>query len=162
MTIITAIWTRPTSILLWTLFDAYEIQIDDIAFAIDMAIPCGLIINELLSNALKYAFPNGRPGSISVELRQQQPGFFLLRVADDGVGLPEGMDYEKTDSLGLKLVVSLVRQLRGEIEQRLLLIGVHFLTVSHHIGEHDHSQFPRFHSLYLALYLALWRPALII
>ncbi len=94
----------------------YDVQVDDIAFAIDMAIPCGLIINELLSNALKYAFPEGRAGSISIELRQRQLGTYLLRVADDGVGLPEGMDYEKTDSLGLKLVVSLVRQLRGEIE----------------------------------------------
>jgi two-component sensor histidine kinase len=70
----------------------------------------------LLSNALKYAFPDNRSGRISLELRQTQPGNYLLRVADDGTGLPEGMDYAKTDSLGLKLVVSLVRQLRGKIE----------------------------------------------
>ena len=93
-----------------------DIHIDDIALGIDMAIPCGLIINELLSNALKYAFPDNRSGRISLELRQTQPGNYLLRVADDGTGLPEGMDYAKTDSLGLKLVVSLVRQLRGKIE----------------------------------------------
>ena len=93
-----------------------DILIDEIALGIDMAIPCGLIINELLSNALKYAFPDNRSGRISLELRQTQPGNYLLRVADDGAGLPEGVDYEKTDSLGLKLVVSLVRQLRGKIE----------------------------------------------
>ena len=93
-----------------------DIHIDDIALGIDMAIPCGLIINELLSNALKYAFPDNRSGCITLELRQVQPGAYLLRVADNGAGLPEGMDYEKTDSLGLKLVVSLVRQLRGKIE----------------------------------------------
>ncbi len=98
-----------------------DIDIDDIALAIDMAIPCGLIINELLSNALKYAFPDNRPGRITLELRQTQPGNYLLRVADNGAGLPEGMNYEKTDSLGLKLVVSLVRQLRGNIE--LLRVG---------------------------------------
>jgi two-component sensor histidine kinase len=75
-----------------------DIHIDDIALEIDMAMPCGLIINELLSNALKYAFPDNRPGCITLELRQVQPGSYLLRVADNGAGPPEGMDYEKTDS----------------------------------------------------------------
>jgi two-component sensor histidine kinase len=65
---------------------------------IDTAIPCGLILNELISNALKYAFPGGRKGEIRLELRKLEGGEIRLRVSDDGVGLPEGFDPGRTDT----------------------------------------------------------------
>ncbi len=89
---------------------------DPISLDVDTSIPCGLIINELVSNSLKYAFPDGREGRIHVELRKCEANELLLVVRDNGIGLPEGFDARKTQSLGLKLVHTLVRQLRGKLE----------------------------------------------
>ncbi len=83
---------------------------------IDQAIPFGLILNELVSNSLKYAFPGERRGEIVVRLRTEGDVGVVLLVKDDGVGLPPGLDFENTESLGLQLVTMLVRQIRGEIE----------------------------------------------
>jgi PAS domain S-box-containing protein len=83
---------------------------------IDQAIPFGLILNELVSNSLKYAFPGERCGEIVVRLRTEGDVGVVLLVKDDGVGLPPGLDFENTESLGLQLVTMLVRQIRGEIE----------------------------------------------
>jgi PAS domain S-box-containing protein len=86
-----------------------------------IAVPCGLILNELITNAYKHAFPAGRPrpgGSacaIAVAVRHEGGGF-ILSVADNGVGLPAGLDWEKSETLGLKLVRILSRQLDGSIE----------------------------------------------
>lgn len=88
-----------------------ELAIDDVALAVDKAIPCGLILNELVGNALKHAFPDGRDGKIRVELRAEMPRKLILAVSDDGVGLPGSFDLQKTQSLGLQLVNALVRQL---------------------------------------------------
>ena len=82
---------------------------------IDQAIPFGLILNELVSNSLKYAFPGERRGEIVVRLRTEGDVGVVLLVKDDGVGLPQGLDFENTESLGLQLVTMLVRQIRGEI-----------------------------------------------
>jgi len=92
------------------------IQIDVVEFGIDTAIPCGLFINELVSNALKHAFPGRRGGEVCIELRRQEDGPFLLKVSDDGVGLPPELDYENTASLGLQLVTTLAAQLEGTLE----------------------------------------------
>jgi two-component sensor histidine kinase/HAMP domain-containing protein len=73
-------------------------ELEDISVLIDTAIPCGLILNELISNALKYAFPGGRKGEIRLELRKLEGGEIRLRVSDDGVGLPEGFDPGRTDT----------------------------------------------------------------
>lgn len=85
---------------------------------IDTVTPCGLIINELVTNALKYAFPGGRKGEVAITL--EKPGGqdeFLLIVSDNGVGLPEGLDIRRSNSLGLQLVMNLTeRQLRGRLE----------------------------------------------
>lgn len=89
---------------------------ETISLDVDTSIPCGLIINELVSNALKYAFPDGREGCINVELEKCEANQLLLVVRDDGIGLPEEFDASKTQSLGLKLVHTLVRQLRGTLE----------------------------------------------
>jgi len=83
---------------------------------IDQAIPCGLIVSELVSNSMKYAFPDGRGGEIAVRLRVEGDSDIELMVRDDGVGLPPGLDFRNTDSLGLQLVTMLVSQIRGEIE----------------------------------------------
>ncbi|MBX3085607.1 MAG: PAS domain-containing protein [Anaerolineae bacterium] len=92
-----------------------EITADAVYLDIDMAIPCGLIINELVSNALKHAFPDERHGKVMVNLRTDSNGLHTIIVRDDGVGFPEGLNVHKTESLGLQLVTSLAGQLNATI-----------------------------------------------
>lgn len=92
-----------------------KIEADEILLGIDTAIPCGLIINELVLNALKYAFPGTKKGEVYVSLRSLDDCKYTLTVQDDGVGLPEGLDFKDTESLGLQLVNALVNQLGGTI-----------------------------------------------
>ncbi len=94
---------------------AVKLDVQDIALDMDSSVPCGLIINELLSNALNHAFTDGRTGTISVRLREQPQGTVELTVSDDGQGLPRGFDIRSTPSLGLRIVGSLVAQLKGTI-----------------------------------------------
>jgi len=91
-------------------------DIQECSLSIETAVPCGLIINELVTNALKHAFPGGRSGSISVELRRAEPDNWVLLVTDDGIGLPADVDAKMTKSLGLELVSLLVKQLSGALE----------------------------------------------
>jgi len=93
-----------------------KINVDGVFLGIDTAIPCGLIINELVSNSLKHAFPNGREGEIRIELCSDNDGQFTLMVSDNGVGFPENLDFRNTKSLGLQLVNTLVAQLEGTVE----------------------------------------------
>jgi two-component sensor histidine kinase/CheY-like chemotaxis protein len=95
---------------------AIKIKSDDVLLGIDAAVPSGLILNELVSNALKHAFPNGQTGQIWVELAAGQDQKLSLRVSDDGIGFPEMLDWQNTNSLGLQLVNSLVNQLDGAIQ----------------------------------------------
>jgi len=90
------------------------IDILDISLDIDTAIPCGLIINELVSNSLKYAFNDRPTGEIKVSLSYAD-GIYTLIVSDNGTGLPPGTDYRNTASLGLQLVNTLVDQIEGSI-----------------------------------------------
>jgi len=90
-------------------------NIDDVFLGIDTAIPCGLIINELVSNSLKYAFPEGGQGEIRIDLHSQKEGKFTLIASDSGVGFPKGLDFRNTESLGLQLACTLVDQLQGTI-----------------------------------------------
>ncbi|MGA9139581.1 MAG: histidine kinase N-terminal 7TM domain-containing protein [Methanocella sp.] len=92
-----------------------SVDIERVFLDIDTAIPCGLIINELVSNSLKYAFRDGRAGEVRVSLSQHGRAYTLV-VSDDGVGLPPGLDFHNTASLGLQLVNTLVGQLEGTIE----------------------------------------------
>lgn len=101
--------TDPNSIKL-------EIDIGDVLLDINTAIPCGLLVNELISNSLKYSFPDGRKGNIHILLHPEKNHKFKLIVSDDGVGLPEDFDINKTESLGLQLVSMLTDQLRGSIK----------------------------------------------
>jgi len=90
-------------------------DIRDISLATDTAIPLGLMINELISNSLKYAFPDGRKGEVSVTVYRQAHTLTIL-FKDNGVGIPADLDWRNTKSLGLRLVISLVEQLDGTIE----------------------------------------------
>lgn len=94
---------------------------------VETAVPCGLMVNELISNCLKHAFPDGRRGQILVQIRPvPNERIFELEVSDDGVGLPPGLDIEKTDSLGLQLVRTLTQQLNGKLEVTRTEPGVRF------------------------------------
>ncbi len=93
-----------------------KISVDDVFLGVDTAIPCGLIINELVSNCLKHAFPGGRVGEIHIELRVDDEGQFALMISDNGIGFPKELDFRDTGSLGLQLVNTLVGQLESTIE----------------------------------------------
>lgn len=92
-----------------------EFGIDDVLLDINLAIPCGLILNELVSNALKHAFPGTAPGTIGVFLRAGECGALELIVSDNGRGLPPGFDINAVESLGLKLVKLLSEQIGGTL-----------------------------------------------
>jgi len=88
----------------------------EILLGVDVAIPLGLVLNELISNALKHAFPDGRRGQIRVQLGRCDQDRYRLVVSDDGVGFPADLDFRNAPSLGLQLVCTLVDQLAGTIE----------------------------------------------
>lgn len=95
---------------------ALNINAEDISFGVDTAIPCGLIINELVTNSLKHAFPDERDGEIKIVLHRTDENTIELVVSDNGVGIPKDLDFKKTESLGLHLVTILVEnQLQGSI-----------------------------------------------
>lgn len=92
-----------------------DFDLEPISFSIDHAVPCGLILNELISNALKHAFPQQAAGRITIELRSLTDGRVRLAVADDGRGIPESFEIENVASLGMRIVRNLTEQLRGAI-----------------------------------------------
>lgn len=93
-----------------------RIQADPIWIDVRNAVPCGLLVNELLSNSLKYAFPGDQGGEITITLRATSEGQMVLIVRDTGIGFPADLDFRHTDSLGLQLVCLLTEQLGGTIE----------------------------------------------
>jgi len=95
-----------------------EIQTERTEMAVDSAIPCGFLINELITNALKHAFPEDRAGTISLSFKRTRNRDYQLTVSDDGVGIPKDLDIFNTDSLGMQLVTVLVKQLGGTIKLR--------------------------------------------
>jgi two-component sensor histidine kinase len=95
---------------------ALKLNVDPITFGVDTAIPCGLIVHELVANALKHAFPGRNPGEIHLDLHAGDYGGYTLRVRDNGVGFPEEVDFRHVESLGLRLVIMLTQQLDGVIE----------------------------------------------
>jgi PAS domain S-box-containing protein len=107
------------------LFQAYSVDRDRIAVSIESsgvvlgvteAVPCALIVNEAVTNAITHAFPDGRKGVISIGLAVSDTGMCLLSIGDDGVGFPESRAAEKKESLGMELIEALARQLRGTLE----------------------------------------------
>ncbi len=95
---------------------ALTVDVDSIPLEIDIAVPLGLVANELLSNSLKYAFPACRTGSLAVHLERLPPHHLRLAIHDDGIGLDAAFDWTQADSLGLKIVRTLVDQLRGTLQ----------------------------------------------
>jgi len=107
-----------------TLIQSYSVQPDQVSLTIhvaevrlpiDAAIPCGLIVNELISNALKHAFPDGRKGTICISFTQDDDNHATLSVADDGIGIPEEFSFERSDTLGVQLVYLLAGQIAGTV-----------------------------------------------
>jgi len=94
--------------------DCY-LRIDDIRMDINKAIPCGLILNELISNVVKHAFPNSEEGKIVVSMQQVKRGACEIRVKDNGIGLKGNIENLKTDSMGFELVTILTDQLEGKL-----------------------------------------------
>jgi len=92
-----------------------EIEAAAVQLPINLAIPCGLIVNELVTNALKHAFPGNVPGIIRVVLAQYSHNRVRLIVSDNGIGIPAQLDLEKADTLGLQLVRLLTSQVNGEL-----------------------------------------------
>ncbi len=92
-----------------------KVNIEGVVLDVGHSIPCGLIINELVSNSLRHAFPDGC-GRINVRMYRGNGGRVSLEVADNGIGFPENIDFRNTRSLGMQLVISLVKQLNGVIE----------------------------------------------
>jgi two-component sensor histidine kinase len=107
---------------------ALKINAKDVFLSIDQAVPCGLIINELISNSLKHAFPshthlsaqnrNGNKNEIHIDLTTTNENQVTLIVGDNGVGFPEDLDIQSLDSLGLRLINTLVGQLEGTLEMK--------------------------------------------
>jgi len=92
-----------------------DVAVCDARLPLDTAIPCGLIINELVSNALKHAYPDERRGTVTIGMRKEPDGTLHLEVHDDGIGLGEAIDPDTTKTLGLNLVSILTRQLQGTL-----------------------------------------------
>jgi PAS domain S-box-containing protein len=95
-----------------------RMNLESVDFGIETAVPCGLILNELLSNALKYAFPDERRGEIEIGLRSLGPHQYLLTVRDDGVGIPKHLDLQNPTSFGWEVIKMLVSQIDGSVEIR--------------------------------------------
>ena len=92
-----------------------DINIEDINLSLDIGIPCGLIINELVSNALKYAFAGKKKGRIEVEIQRISQKKLKLVVRDNGIGIGN-IDIENSETLGLQLVATLVEQINGKLQ----------------------------------------------
>jgi two-component sensor histidine kinase/integral membrane sensor domain MASE1 len=95
---------------------ALKLDLEEVSLPMDKAIPCGLILNELMTNTLKHAFPDDRPGTISVALRRTSDREMVVSVADDGTGAEPGSAAESFDTLGMRLVSALADQLNGRMD----------------------------------------------
>ncbi|MEO8086585.1 MAG: histidine kinase dimerization/phosphoacceptor domain -containing protein [Bacteroidota bacterium] len=95
---------------------AIHVDAEGIGFDMDTAMPCGLLITEIVSNSLKYGFPNHRQGEINIEFRKVPEKKMMMTIADNGIGLPNGFDIEKSESLGMQLIIALTSQLDGELK----------------------------------------------
>jgi two-component sensor histidine kinase len=95
----------------------WSLQSPDIAMNIEYALPCGLILTELVSNSFKYAFSRRTKGEIKVQLKKEGHCIYFI-ISDNGIGLPSGVDIAESETLGFQLVYNLVQQLRGQIRIR--------------------------------------------
>lgn len=113
----------------------FRLDIDNVALDIAQSMPLGLIINEAITNALKYAFSKDERGLIQISLNSQDNESVFLKIADNGKGLPEGIDIMHTNSLGLKLIRLFSEQLEGDLHfanNNGLEIMLNFKTAAYH------------------------------
>ena len=89
----------------------FDLNFAPLHIGIAQAVPIGLILNEAITNAIKYAFPDGRQGIITIDLHKQQEGIYLLRIKDNGVGMPASFDWNKSKSLGFTLMQTMAEQI---------------------------------------------------
>jgi PAS domain S-box-containing protein len=111
-----------------------KIEAEEVHLDINTAIPCGLIVNELVSNALKHGFPDGRSGELRIDLCRAAGDGYVLKVKDDGAGFPEGLDFRKTETLGMQIVGTLVSQIDASIDlsrEKGTEFTIHFREVSY-------------------------------
>ena len=118
-----------------------HIDIPQIELGIDTAIPLGLLINEAVTNALKYGFKERETGEISILLERESKTEYVLRIGDNGVGYPESVTHKSTKSLGLKLIYNLSRQLQGSVIRDLTKEGTNYVIRFHELNPSS------FHSL---------------
>jgi len=116
-----------------------NIDIPDIKLGIDTAIPLGLLINEAITNALKYGITDENEGEISITIRPEKNHDYVLYIGDDGVGFPDTIDHKTTKSLGLKLIHNLARQLKGSISKDLTKKGTNYIIKFSEVGQQFHS-----------------------
>jgi PAS domain S-box-containing protein len=109
---------------------ALELNIDEVTLNIDTAIPCGLIVNELVSNSIKHAFPNNQLGTVRITMFADETHNFNLIVEDNGVGFPPNWNFKQSQSLGIQLVHVLTKQIKGKLE------------LDHSLGSRFHVSFP--------------------
>ena len=101
-------------------------DVDEINIDIDTIIPCGLIINELISNSMKHAFPDGKQGEIHISFKRRPDNFFCLTVKDNGIGISKEINIENLKSLGMMLVNTLTKQLAGNLNIKSSQLGTEF------------------------------------
>src|SRR5208282_742335 len=106
-------------------FPSLSLIMEDVYVLIDTAITCGLIVNELISNTLKYAFPSGQAGELKIQLRKESNNEINLTVSDNGIGLPSGFDAKRDGHLGLRLIESLAR---GKLRTQVIFNTDHGLS----------------------------------
>jgi two-component sensor histidine kinase len=108
---------------------SYEVEAETHFMGVDSAVPCGLIVNELVTNALKHAFPGGREGMVRVALRRAADGTMVLAVADNGIGFPVHEDFRAMRSMGMTLLVSLSGQIGAEVSLQTGKEGTEFVVL---------------------------------
>ena len=110
------------------------IDIPDIELGIDTAIPLGLLINETITNSLKYGIKDDAEGEIHIELKKEMQDDYVLTIGDNGIGISEAVDPKTTKSLGLKLIHNLARQLKGSITRDWSRKGTNYIVKFKDIG----------------------------
>ncbi len=114
------------------------IDITDIKLGIDTAIPLGLLINETITNALKYGIVDDSEGEIHIAIKKELNKEYVLTIGDNGVGFPETINHKNTKSLGLKLIYNLTRQLKGSVIRDVSKKGTNYIIKFQEIGQQLH------------------------
>ncbi len=116
-----------------------SIDIQDIKLGIDTAIPLGLLINETITNSLKYGITDDNDGEIHIALKKEKGKDYVLNIGDNGIGFPDTVNYKNTKSLGLKLIHNLARQLKGSITRDYTSKGTNYIVRFEDVGQQFHS-----------------------